>query len=130
MDVASLYTSIPHELGLEAINFWSHKHRLKISSRFSNAFILDSIEFILKNNYFHFEDDIYLQNSGTAMGTAMAPTYANLVMGYLENKMYQTIANYYEPNISAKISDNWLRYIDDCFIIWDTKFGNLNNFLS
>ena len=63
---------------------------------------------VLKNNIFEFNGDHYLQLQGTAMGTKMAPSYANLFMGQLE------------PKLQAQASQHinmWKRYIDDIFII-------------
>ncbi|CAH3117113.1 unnamed protein product, partial [Porites lobata] len=57
--------------------------------RFSKEFIIDSILLILTNNTFTFDDRIFLQKKGTAMGTKMAPSYATLVLGYLENELYK-----------------------------------------
>ena len=50
----------------------------------------------------------YLQIQGTAMGTKMAPAYANLFMGKLEIELKQIG----EPHILI-----WKRFIDDIFII-------------
>ena len=86
LDVVSLYTSIPHDLGVQAIEFWLHEKETSLRTRFVKGFILSAINLILKNNYFQFQDEVYLQLSGTAMGTKMAPTYAILVMGFLEEK--------------------------------------------
>ena len=38
-------------------------------------------ELVLTLNAFQFEDKFFLQIKGTAMGTRMAPSYANLFMG-------------------------------------------------
>ena len=38
-------------------------------------------------NNFEFENNYYLQLQGKAMGTKMAPVYANLFMGDLEQKL-------------------------------------------
>ena len=51
-------------------------------------FILESIKIILENNNFDFNDKMYTQVRGTAMGTKFAPTYATLVLAYLEEKLY------------------------------------------
>jgi hypothetical protein len=40
---------------------------------------------VLKKNNFTFNGDHYLQINGTAMGTKMAPSYANTFMGNLKN---------------------------------------------
>ena len=87
-DVKSLYTNIPHEFGLQAINFGLEKHGASINSRFPKAFSLESIQFILKNNNFKFSEEYFNQLVGTAIGTDMAPTYATLTMGYYETKLY------------------------------------------
>ena len=86
-DVKSLYTNIPHEYGLEAMNYWLDKHQDSINPRLSKAFILESVD-ILKNNTFKFNDEYFLQMVGTVTGTNMAPTYATLTMGYHELKFY------------------------------------------
>ncbi|OCT74916.1 hypothetical protein XELAEV_18033904mg [Xenopus laevis] len=45
---------------------------------------LQLIRFILTHNYFSLGDAIYLQLMGSAMGSKMAPQYANLFMVQLE----------------------------------------------
>jgi hypothetical protein len=129
-DVVSLYTSIPHELGVESIEFWLKESPNTIPTRFMHSFILQAIDFILKNNYFSFEDDFYLQISGTAMGTKMAPTYACLVMGYLETKMYSKIKEVYPNDVYEHILNSWLRYIDDGWLIWNHSFGSIDGFVN
>ena len=80
-DVTSLYTSIPNELGIKATEFWINK---LIPDRFTKSFIIESINFILESNYFIFDDVMYHQIVGSAMGTTLAPPYACLVVGFLE----------------------------------------------
>ena len=46
--------------------------------------ICDLVNIILQNNNFEFDGQFFLQKHGTAMGTRMAPPYANLFMGSLE----------------------------------------------
>ena len=75
---------------------------------------------VLKNNIFEFNGDHYLQLQGTAMGTKMAPSYANLFMGQLE------------PKLQAQASQHinmWKRYIDDIFIIWTSHNEDLQTFM-
>ena len=72
-DIESLYTSIPIELGLKAIEYWIDEESNLISIRFSKEFILVSLEFILRNNNFKFDNLIYNQTEGTAMGTSALP---------------------------------------------------------
>ena len=74
-DVVSLYTNIPHDLGLTAIKYWPDKYPDSIDQRFLCRFILEATKFILENNTFQFNDKYYFQISGMAMGTKMEPTY-------------------------------------------------------
>ena len=53
-DVTSLYTGIPMELGVEALDYWLTKLATMIDNRFSKQFILECVQFILVNNYFQF----------------------------------------------------------------------------
>ena len=121
-DVVSLYTNIPHDLGYRAIEFWLNKDDNILPIRFNKSFIMEGLKIVLENNYFSFENDFYLQQSGTAMGTKVAPTYATLVMGFLEDHMYKLINDNFARQADNIIS-SWMRYLDDCFIIWKPEFG-------
>ena len=111
-DVISLYTSIPHEFGLEAIDYFLEDLHL----RFRKKFVLESANFILKNNTLTFDSEFYLQIKGKAMGTIFAPTYANLTMGYHEIKVYSIISQSYAL-ASKHLQNSWFRHLDDCQIL-------------
>ncbi|KAM8977149.1 LOW QUALITY PROTEIN: uncharacterized protein RCH25_039876 [Pelodytes ibericus] len=81
MDVSSLYTSIPHDGGLEAIGLSIAAYQ--IDAEYKN-FILELLKTVLTKNYFTFDGDYYLQTQGTAMGSNVAPSYANLFMDRFE----------------------------------------------
>ena len=49
-----------------------------------NPDILDELMNLVLKHVFEFDENFYLQIQGTAMGTKMAPAYANLFMGRLE----------------------------------------------
>ena len=116
-DIKSLYTSIPIDLGLRAIDYWVTKKRDLIPSRFSKEFILKSTEFVLLNNNFKFNNQMYHQDKGTAMGTIMAPPYACLTVGFLEETiLFPTILPQYFPiDICDLIEDLYNRFMDDGF---------------
>jgi hypothetical protein len=71
--------------------------------------ILETLALVLKNNNFTFDGNHYLQINGTAMGTKMAPSYANIFMGDLAERL---------PLSSLKQSLSWLRFIDDVDMKW------------
>ena len=83
-DVVSLYTSILHELGIEALNYWLTKYPDLISPRLTRDFVLEATLFVLQNNYFMFDGTCYHQNTGSAMGAMYSPPYTCLAVGYLE----------------------------------------------
>ena len=127
-DVVSLYSNIPHDLGRTAVRFWLERHPELIHNRFSKEFILEGLSIILENNIFSFNGSFYNQRKGTAMGTKVAPTYATLVLGYLEELMYEKITREKGQNFGHYIIENWKRFLDDCFSIWPFSLEELNYF--
>ena len=119
-DIVSLYTSIPHDLGVEAIDYWIQHHRDKIADRFTRNFIIESIIFILKNNNFHFDRNYFHQLDGTGMGVDFAGNYACLCIGYLEKvKLFGLhITSRFIPEDISLIMIAFLRYVDDGFMFW------------
>jgi hypothetical protein len=57
-----------------------------------------------KTNNFTFDGNHYLQINGAAMGSKMAPSYANIFMGDLEERLLLS---------SLKQPLSWFRFIDD-----------------
>ena len=77
-------------------------------------------EMVLKKNVFEFNSECFLQISGTAIGTKMAPAYANIVMSIFERKLLTGSCN--KPLV-------WFRYIDDIFAIWTYGEDKLKDFM-
>lgn len=127
-DVISLYNNITHDLGIEALTFWLNEHPENLHERYTKDFILNSTKLILENNSFEFGAHNFKQLVGTAMGTKFAPTYASLVLAYLEIKLYQKVNNMYEEHHADVIINNFKRYLDDCFIIWKSTWGDTSEF--
>ena len=109
IDVVDMYNSIPHADGIDACRDALHKHTTYTDSQINT--ISDLIQLVLDNNCFQFLDKFYKQINGTAMGSPMAPAYANLFMAHLWNTKIA-------PNLP--ITPIWLRrYIDDIITIID-----------
>ncbi|XP_065896286.1 uncharacterized protein [Dysidea avara] len=117
-DVKSLYPSIPIE---ESINIiLTELENYKDPTSPSILILKEMLSFILYNNCFTFGDLFFLQVRGIAMGTAMAPNYANLFMSNFEDKFIfnrNTRPVYYR------------RYIDDLLIIWKDTEEELIKFM-
>ena len=105
-DVVGLYSSIPHQAGLEALRTALDK---KNTYKVPTYKLVKMAEFVLKNNYFQFSDKVYQQISGTSTGTKFAPPYACIFMDQVESKFLQT--QKFEPLV-------WFRYIGNIFLIW------------
>ena len=117
-DVTSLYTRINHPLGLKCI---AKKLRDTPDFSFPRNKLLQALKLVLTCNNFEFNGEQYLQVSGVSMGTKCAPTYANLVLGVIENDF---LASYpQKPSC-------WFRFIDDIFGIWDYSLPELETFVS
>ncbi|XP_069118974.1 uncharacterized protein [Argopecten irradians] len=101
MDGVSLHTNIPHADGIAVCHAaWDRR----VSNHPSTQSLVDLLKLVLILNNFNFNDENYLQISGTAMGTKMAPSYANVFMRHLESAILT----------SAQIKPfSWLRFIYD-----------------
>ena len=118
LDVSSLYTNIPTNEGIEVCRrALNHRSAKPIPTET----ICDFIRMILTMNNFVFNDEHFLQQHGTAMGTRMAPAFANLFMGEFEKNAISGYAD--KPYL-------WYRYIDDIFMVWTHGEDKLNNFIT
>ena len=80
-DIESMYPSIKICDGLTAL-----KETLDINeyNHPKVQFLVKATEWVLRNNYMTFNNDIYLQIEGTAMGSSLSVTYACLYMALKE----------------------------------------------
>ena len=117
IDVVGLYPNIQHEGGLAAIKEALDKRDDK---SISTETLMEFAECVLKSNIFEHNKDLYKQLTGTAIGTKMAPPYAVLFMGKLEEEFSE--AQSLKPIV-------WWRYIDDIFMWWQHGEQNLKIFL-
>ena len=84
------------------------------------------MKFILENNTFQFNDRNFKQIKGTAMGTKVAPTYATLTLGYLENKLYAAVTEKFGGTFGEEFKTRWKRFLDDCFVPWTKSMKELD----
>ena len=132
-DVVNLYSNIPHDLGIQAIDYWLKKYPMLLHSRIKPDFILEGIQFILKNNTFKCNDEFYKQVKGTAVGTKCAPVYATLVLAYLEETLYTEVENAFGSDFKTYFEENWKRFLDDCFLLFnrsEVEHQRLQNILN
>ena len=112
-DVKSLFTNIPlgetidicveecERLNLVPFNLTKKQFRLLL-------------EISVKESVFIFDNQLYKQIDGVAMGSPLGPTLANIFLGYHEKKWLADCPVEYRP-IKYK------RYVDDCFLVFNSK---------
>ena len=116
-------------MGIKALKFFCNKYPELLPSRFTVDFIVEGMSIILDDNLCHFDNKFYTQISGTFTGTTVAPTYATLAMAYLESILFEKLNEVYSPGIVEYIVNNWKRFLDDGFIAWNKKFGDVQVFI-
>lgn len=80
-DIASLYTNIDTKMGLEQVRLFLHEQNVPQERM---ELLMALLSFVMENSYLSFKDCVYHQIDGTAMGTSVAPVYANIVVYMLE----------------------------------------------
>jgi hypothetical protein len=103
-DVASLYTNIDTPLGLKLVRQFLVKQKVPPARI---ELIMDLLTFVMSNSYLSFQGQHYKQIDGTAMGTACAPTYANIVVYMLEQPLLDEF---------GKLIFLYRRFLDDVFV--------------
>lgn len=125
-DAINMYNNIDINLGLKATKYWLIKHPELLHHRFTTEFVLESLELVLLNSNFQFNGENFSLIKGTATGTTVAPTYATLVMAYLEVELYTNIKSVFGDIVHDYFVTNWKRFLDDGFILWRRSFGDFS----
>ena len=117
LNIVSLYTNIPIDGALKAIK--EMFIRYPNLSR-TDGVILKLLHIILNNNDFSFNNNVYVQNKGVAMGQRFAPSIANNFLRSWEEKLLLKA-------IQKPVA--FFRYIDDIFCVWSGSLAKLNGFI-
>lgn len=122
-DVKDLYTNIDNDLGRIAITYYVNKYPELCHDRLNKEFVLSSLELLQSNIYFQFEEKVYQQINGCAMGKDYGPNYATLSVGFLEEtKLYPEIRRIFPTQTAEDIIKNYIRYQDDCLTFNQSQF--------
>ena len=116
-DVVSLYPGIAHKEGILASK---SKLEEQTTSKIPTKDLVKLAEFVLKSNFFEFNNKIKQQISGTAIGTKFAAPYACVYMDKTQTDLLKT--QDLQPFV-------WLRYIDDIFFISTHVEAELKKFM-
>ena len=121
-DVDALYPSMDIKTGLQLVKNFIEE--LQWENPQKREFLIKAMEFVLTKGYISFENEIYQQTNGAAMGSPMIPPYANIFMYQLEKNTVHKFTN------SGTIL-LYKRFIDDVFIITkDSEITDLQSELN
>ena len=124
IDLSALYTNIPQDEGIEAVTEALQERNNK---DVPTEFIIRMLEIVLKHNVFEFNNELFIQLIGTAMGSRPAPSYANLFMARKIDKKIVELATRLEGD---NCPINFLkRFLDDVFLIYTGTIDSLHRFL-
>lgn len=118
LDIKNLYTNIPIKETIDII-----KHILSINGDSENVIkqISKLLENILKQNYFKFNNKIYQQKEGLAMGSPLSGILSETFLQHIEQEYIKNIINKY--NIKF-----YTRFVDDILVICDKdKIQNITS---
>lgn len=102
-DINSLYTNIHTETGIQLVKDFLSINNVSI---YESKLIIILLSFVMRNSYLSYKQEVYHQHNGTAMGTACAPSYANIVVYMLEK-------DFINKSINEGKLFNYRRFLDD-----------------
>ena len=114
-DVVSLFTSVPLDYTIELILDKVYVEKV-INTKLKRNEMKKLLEVCTKELHFSFDNGIYRQRDGVAMGSPLGPVLENIFMVQLEKSLV------------TQMHDNvplWYRYVDDTFTF--IKNGQVEN---
>ena len=107
IDVTALYTAIDLDKGLEIIRRVLNKNKTLNSE---TEFIIDLLNWVLRNNFFQFNGIFYQQIKGAAMGGNVSGIFADLILAVVELNLLNKLPENQQPLY-------YRRYRDDIILI-------------
>ena len=109
-DITNMYSNVPTGDLLRIIDLICDqlKHEL-----------INLSKAILEQNYIHFENNFYSQDSGLAMGFPMSSVFSEIDLQYMENTAIFDILVH--NNITG-----YFRYVDDILVVYDKNITDVN----
>ena len=112
-DVESLFTNVPvHEaIRLLLSKIYSTSEIFKIKNvSFRRSDLLRALNLACTNQLFNFDNEVYVQRDGVAMGSPLGMLLSNFYVSYLENE---------KINFNSEFSPvKYNRYVDDTILVF------------
>lgn len=116
-DVTAFYTNVPVIEGIHAIGNMYDTYITE--PKVPRQVVQQMLDFVLNFNFFEYDTDVYHQSKGLAMGTSVAPLFANLYAASLEAVGIMATAR--------KAVRLYVRYIDDILALIEGTEEELNH---
>ena len=117
-DIPSLFTNVPLE---ETINICAdalYCDDSDVQPFISKAVFIELMKSATSGVEFSFNDIMYKQTVGVAMGSLLSPALANIFFGFYEEKIFSQISKPF----------TYFRYVDDIFAIFCNEEASENFF--
>ena len=121
-DIKSLFTNVPLDETISICADHLYHHHPNNTQLKKNNFV-ELLRVATTSVEFSFNDEMYKQTDGVAMGSPLGPILANIFVGFQESKLFSKV----------KPPTMYCRYVDDCFAIFDNQtdcdsfYKSLNN---
>ena len=112
LDVDSLFTNIPLEETINMCTNLLYNSEDVIEGTDKSEF-KDLLSLATQESYFIFNDVLYKQKDGLAMGSPLGPTMANVFLSFYEFKCLEQCPKEFKPVF-------YRRYVDDIFVLFES----------
>jgi len=116
-DIVNLYTNVPISETIDILRSNLTKNSSLTSKQISD--LVELTEATLRQNYFTFEDEFYIQKEGLAMGSPLSSILSELFLNHIENTKLRS--NRHSNRILF-----YFRYVDDTIVLFNGTSRQLN----
>ena len=117
-DISSLFTKVPRQESMEIYANTFYDDNL-VPPPFLRKMFIELMQTTTSSVEISFNNTMYRQTDGVAMGLRLGPAFANIFFGYQETKLF----------LNLKKSLIYHRFVDDTFAVFENKDDN-EKFLS
>jgi len=118
-NISSMYSNIPTEELMTILNELCNANDVDAKTTYE---ILRITQTLVNQNYFRFQDTIYIQNEGLAMGTPASSILSEVYLQHMENTTIHEL-------LKKHRIEGYFRYIDDILIVYNDDNTNIYNVL-
>ena len=119
-DITNLYTNVPVDETMVIL-----RNSLIATNRLGRNKIdelMQLLKTILKQNYFSYDNEYFMQEDGLAMGSPLSGVLADLYLNHFENTFLMSSFNKQRDKIKF-----YVRYVDDTFMIFNGTSRQIEN---